>query len=92
MAPEIVEKEQIPRLVPVRHEVLPADEMRFSRMQQLMRFLQGGNAYKAKAWIVFQTIQGLKAVHTTIWNVSESHVALKGGVTLPVHAIVDVQA
>jgi hypothetical protein len=57
-----------------------------------MWFLKGGNAFKVKAKIIFQTLEGLKSVHTTIWGVSETHVALKGGVTLPVHAIVEVQS
>lgn len=92
MVPELVEKERIPMLVPVKQDVLPGEESRRSRMQQLMWFLKGGNAFKVKAKIIFQTLEGLKSVHTTIWGVSETHVALKGGVTLPVHAIVEVQS
>jgi hypothetical protein len=92
MIPEMIEKEHIPQYVPVKQDVLGEDDSRKTRMQQLMRFLKGGNTFQVKAKIVFQTLQGLKAVKTTIWNVSETHVALKGGLTIPVHSILEVQA
>lgn len=92
MAPEVIEKEQIGKFAPVSQEVLSGDESRKVRLQQLMRFLKGGNVFKVKAKIVFQTLQGLKAVHTTIWDVTETHIALKGGKTIPIHSILEVQA
>jgi hypothetical protein len=92
MTPEMIEKEHIPQYAPVNQDVLSGEDSRKTRMQQLMRFLKGGNAFQVKAKIVFQTLQGLKAVNTTIWNVSETHVALKGGLTIPVHSILEVQA
>ena len=91
MSTEIVEKERVPAFKPVSHEVLPAPDARKHRMHQLMQFLKGGNQYKAKSWIYFHTLQGIKAVHTTIWSVTDRHVALKGGVLIPIHAISDVQ-
>lgn len=92
MTPDIIEKEQISQLNPVDYEVLGAEEMKQNRMRLLLRFLRAGNIYKAKAWIYFHTMQGIKAVNTTIWSVTDSHVALKGGVMIPIHAISEVKS
>jgi hypothetical protein len=91
MKTEIVEKEQVSAFMPVSHEVLHAPDARNHRMQQLKQFLVGGNQFKVKSWIHFHTLQGIKAVYTTIWTVTDRHVALKGGVVIPVHAISEVR-
>jgi len=87
MNPEIVEKECISKLTPVNYEVLTVPEQRRNRMQALLRLWMGGNLYKVKSLIHFHTQQGLKAVNTTVWSVTDKHIALKGGVMIPIHAI-----
>jgi hypothetical protein len=50
-----------------------------------------GNSYKHKIKIVFDSDEGLKEVHTTVWAVSEGYVVLKGSIYIPVDAVLEVQ-
>jgi len=50
-----------------------------------------GNSYKHKIKIVFDSDEGLKEVHTTVWAFSEGYVVLKGSIYIPVDAVLEVQ-
>jgi hypothetical protein len=51
-----------------------------------------GNIDHNKVTIVFKTEDGtILQVKTTIWAVTEDYVALKGGVHIPIKAIVDIE-
>lgn len=53
--------------------------------------LKLGNTFKSKCKLVFNTTLGRKTVYTTIWNVTENHVELKGGTTLLISSIEDIR-
>lgn len=86
-----IEKETIPNFSFPQDDVLQSEADREERMRKLMRGLQLGNSFKNKATIVFETVAGRHDVRTTLWAVTKSHVLLKGGVNIPIHAIVSVQ-
>ncbi|HAE14834.1 MAG: hypothetical protein H6548_01870 [Chitinophagales bacterium] len=86
-----VEKEAIPALHFSRSEVLPPNpEFHDKRRQLLFQAMILGNTYHSKVRIIFETIEGLCQVETTIWATTEHYVLLKGGVHLPIWCIHDV--
>ena len=46
-----------------------------------------GNNYKCKVKIIFEDSESLKQVETTIWGLTDIHVLLKSGITIPLHRI-----
>lgn len=50
-----------------------------------------GNNFQNKVKIVFNTIDGLREVMTTVWAATETYIILKSGVFIPVRAIADVE-
>ncbi|MCS6980180.1 MAG: hypothetical protein N2050_02180 [Flavobacteriales bacterium] len=90
MKPVVVPKESIAHLRFPRHDVLPDGESRKERFEKLHKAMLLGNGYKVKVTLVFEDLEGLKAVETTVWETSEDNVLLKGNVHLPVHVIRDV--
>ncbi len=78
---------QYPRL-----DVLGDEEARALRDWSLQRALRLGNLYKHKVRIWFcDSARELQSVDTTIWDVSRQHIALKGGVKVPIRAIVSLE-
>lgn len=53
--------------------------------------LKLGNTFNGKCNLIFHTTAGNKKVHTSIWNVTDEHIELKGGETLLISSIVDIQ-
>ncbi|MCS6980673.1 MAG: hypothetical protein N2110_04215 [Flavobacteriales bacterium] len=86
----IIPKESIPALRFPKSDVLPEGEARKERAEKLYKAMLLGNGYKVKVKIIFEDLEGIKAVETTVWETSEDNVLLKGGVNLPVHAVRDV--
>jgi hypothetical protein len=60
-------------------------------IEKLKKAMVLGNNFKLKSKIFFNTSEGLKAVETTVWSVSENHVLLKGDIVIPLNAIVQVE-
>jgi hypothetical protein len=60
------------------------------RSQSLYHAMLLGNGYKGKVRIVFRTIEGIKAVETTVWQAGEQQISLKGGIHIPVKSIIEV--
>ena len=85
-----VEKESIASLHFPKEDVLFAVEDIHSRKQNLDRAIALGNLEHQKVKILFQDIEGLKQVETTIWGYTEKEVILKKGVIIPVKRIVDI--
>jgi hypothetical protein len=50
-----------------------------------------GNNFKGKCKIIFNTLEGVNAVETTVWSVSENHVLLKGDIVIPLNSIIQVE-
>lgn len=89
-SPLVIAKESIPQLRFPRADVLSDPEARKERAEKLYKAMLLGNGHKVKVKIVFDDVEGTKAVETTVWETSEDNVLLKGGAHIPVHAIRDV--
>ena len=88
----IVPKEQLSNLKFIKNEVIPETVLQRLRKFELDRALILGNIDHNKVSIVFATEDGaLFQVTTTIWAVTEDYVALKGGVHIPIKAIVAIE-
>lgn len=89
MEAKIIEKEMLPylplkrvdKVEPISKGILHA---------KLNDAANRGNLYKSKCTLFLQSTEGIHKVHTTIWYASESHICLKGGITIPIHCVVDV--
>lgn len=86
MIGELIEKEEINV-----HEFIPADEPLSEEMLAKLSYAQRlGNEFKSKAYIAFNTKQGIKKVSTTVWSVTEKYLQLKNNVHVPINSIVDI--
>ena len=85
-----IEKEDIPRLHFIHHEVLPAGHAIDRRRQALFQAMILGNKHHGKVRITFETAEGWFQVETTVWAAMEDYVLLKGGVYIPARCIHDV--
>jgi hypothetical protein len=87
---ELIEKERLPELHFVIHDVLPDEESRKRRLSMLESAVALGNDFKQKVRLVFATTTGIKAVETTLWALTDSHVEIKSGVDIPLNCIYEV--
>lgn len=87
---ELIEKESISALKFVNHEVLVDKDAIHHRKNELERATMIGNAHHGKIKLIFETMEGLKEVETTIWSTTEKYITLKGNVNIPVNAIKEV--
>lgn len=69
---------------------VPLPSSIFHLHQQINRAVRLGNGHKSKVKIFFQTANGLKMVHTTVWAATEDYIVLKGGQSIPMDAIIDI--
>jgi len=73
------------------YHIVPAPEDKTAYWQQELSYaVRLGNAFKGKTTITFETVEGTRTVETTIWSLTDRHIHLKGGVTLPLSSIVEV--
>ena len=87
-----INKENIPGLKFPKEDVLNDGYSRLLRRYHLDRAMLVGNTHKGKVRIVFHTEDGTThQVETTVWASSEDHVVLKGGITLPVISVEEVE-
>lgn len=87
-----VQKEQLNSLKFFKNEAISETVHQRLRKFDLDRALILGNIDHNKVTIIFKTEDGsLLQVNTTIWAVTEDYVALKGGVHIPIKAIVDLK-
>ena len=83
-----VPKEDIGQMKFCKEDVLQDVISRKLRKYDLQRALSLGNLYHQKVTMVYKLRTGeLQQVETTVWAVGEEYVILKGGVTIPVHAV-----
>jgi hypothetical protein len=86
-SPLLVEKEIIRDLKFPEHDVLSSKDEIKIRNSDLERALKLGNLEHNKIKIVFEDIDGVKQVETTVWGVTDKRVILKLGILLPIHRI-----
>ena len=88
----VIDKELITLLSFVKHDVLPDSLSRQVRQFNLKRAQTLGNGYKRKVKIRFYTdSQEAKQVETTVWAVGSAYVSLKGGISIPINAISEIE-
>ncbi|MBI2968972.1 MAG: hypothetical protein HYY40_14315 [Bacteroidetes bacterium] len=87
--PVPIEKENISGLAFPQADVLPTDDLRLKRREELFMATTLGNLEHLKVKIIFESAQGTMSVTTTIWATTEKYISLKGGVTIPIHCIYD---
>jgi hypothetical protein len=87
-----IQKEQINSLRFFQQEVILEKVLRRIRQFELDRALILGNIDHNKVTIVFKAEDGsLMQVQTTIWAVTDDYVCLKGGINIPIKAILDIE-
>lgn len=90
--PQTIAKEQVPGMISLSPEdVLHTDADRKHRNRMLYLAMILGNGYKSKVKIMFESIDGPRLVETTVWATTERNVMLKGGITIPVSSIYQVE-
>lgn len=86
-----VQKEQLNTLRFYKNEVILEKVLQAIRQFDLNRALVLGNIDHNKVTIIFKIADGsLLQVKTTIWAVTDDYVCLKGGINVPIKAIVDI--
>ncbi|HLU88229.1 MAG TPA: hypothetical protein VKZ51_00245 [Cyclobacteriaceae bacterium] len=86
-----VQKEQLNSFRFYQTEVISEQVLQRLRKFDLDRALVLGNIDHNKVTIVLKTIDGaLLQVKTTVWAVTDDYVCLKGGIYVPIKAIVDI--
>jgi|SRR6185312_2900904 len=85
-----IPKEKVAYLTFPTGEVLNSpDEMQLRRFNAQNGLLLG-NTSKEKVRIVFEDSESVKQVVTTIWGLTDMHVILKYGITIPLNRIYSI--
>lgn len=87
----LVQKEEVASLHFPKEDVLFSKEDQEKRKKILEKAIALGNIEHQKVKIMFQDIEGLKRVETTIWGVTSEAIILKKGVTIPIHRITEIE-
>ena len=85
-----VEKETIAGLTFPEQEVLLGQEQINNRQYEAERAMKLGNYFKDKVKIIFEDIEGMKMVETTIWGVIDKRLLLKRGLVLPLYRVHEI--
>jgi hypothetical protein len=86
----LVEKETIVSLTFPEQEVLLGQEQINSRQYEAERAMKLGNYFKDKVKIIFEDMEGMKMVETTIWGVIDKRLLLKRGLVLPLYRVHEI--
>ncbi|MBN3521870.1 hypothetical protein JYB62_17825 [Algoriphagus lutimaris] len=88
---ESIEKEHIAHLFFSKKEVLPDPDLQKLRLSKLFRSQTLGNLLQTKVYLTFEAADGnIYQTHTTVWAVGNDYISLKGGLTIPVSSILEV--
>ncbi len=90
MSTPLITKEKIPFQLLSTKEVLAGISAQKKREQQLQKAAQLNRLFYCKVKVVFETAEGKKEVSAHIVKVTDGHVILKGGISIPVSCICDV--
>lgn len=86
-----IDKEHIPSLRFGKEEVLQSKERIRMRLFDLERSQTLGNLLQTKVRITFQSSDSqVYEVYTTVWAVGSQFVLLKGGITIPIKSIIQI--
>lgn len=88
----LIQKEQLGMFRFSPSEVLKGEWEKVYRRFSLQRAERLGNAFKGKVRIIFRTHDNeTKIVDTTVWAATEEYVSVKGGMSIPVKAILGIE-
>ena len=86
----LVAKEAIENFHFPETEVLSSSEERAERRYRAEKAMKLGNYFKDKVKIVFEDVEGIKMVETTVWGVTDKKLLLKRGITVPLSRIHEI--
>ena len=87
----IVAKENIILLTFPKSDVLHSELKQSERKRRVVRAMKLGNNKKFKVKIIFEDLEGLKKVETTVWGVTEKNIILKQGTLIPIERIHEIK-
>jgi len=87
---KLIQKEDIVNLRFPKMEVLKTADERKIRAIKLQNAMRLGNIEHYKVKLVFEDNEDLRMVNTTVWSTTDKNVSLKGGITLPINRIHEV--
>lgn len=87
----LVEKESIVEFSFPQGDLLGTEEKRDERQARIEKGMHLGNASKGKVKIIFEDVDGLKKVETTIWGFTDKNVILKRTTIIPIRCIHEVK-
>lgn len=85
-----IAKEKIKFLHFPKEDVLLLVEDKKQRSKSLNRAISLGNLDHQKVKIMFEDVEGLKQVDTTIWGITDKDVILKENTIIPISRIVKI--
>lgn len=86
-----IDKEHISSLRFGKEEVLQSHDRIRMRLFDLERSQTLGNLLQTKVRLMFQSSDSqIYEVYTTVWAVGSQFVLLKGGITLPINSIIQI--
>ncbi|WP_346236212.1 hypothetical protein ABDK00_016605 [Niabella insulamsoli] len=86
MAEHLIEKEEL-----TNYTIVPAEEDRSDYWREKLSYaVRLGNQFKSKTSITFNTTEGPRTVHTTVWSLTENYLELKAGRLIPLTSVIDV--
>ena len=88
---QLIEKESIVEFSFPKGDVLVTEEQRKERQSRIKRGMRLGNSLKRKVKIIFEDVEGLKKVETTIWGFTDKNVILKKTTIIPIRCIREVK-
>ena len=87
----LIEKEEITEFSFPAGDVLNTEEERTERQARIQKGTQLGNSMKRKVKIIFEDVDGLKKVETTIWGFTDKNVILKKTTIIPIRCVHEVK-
>jgi len=86
MEVELIEKEEV-----INYHFAEADAKNYHvTKDQLERAVRLGNEFKSKTYITFQTNEGPKRIETTVWTLTDEYIQIKGGVSIPLKSLIEI--
>ncbi len=88
----LISKENLNKFRFSAADVLKGEWEKVYRRFSLQRAEKLGNSFKGKVKIIFRTSENeTKMVDTTVWSATDDYVSVKGGMTIPVRAILGIE-
>jgi len=88
---EPIEKEYLTHLFFNKKEVITDPSLQRVRMEKLLRSQTLGNLLQTKVHLTFEAAnEHIYQVYTTVWAIDNDYVSLKGGLTIPIRSIIEI--